>query len=207
MLVPSFTVACTPSFFSVVQGESVAVSCAITSQNGFSAPVNLSCANVPPGAACGFSSTPVTPPPSGTVNSTLTLEHVRGDARGIPHIQADGTSGTLTRSVSLSVNVLLRDFTLGCVPGSLSVVQGSSVTSTCRVTSLNMFSAPVTLSCGPMPAGATCTFDPAEVTPPADGFVFTTLTVTTSSATPVATAAFQVRGTGGGLTRSTPTCR
>ena len=42
------------------------------------------------------------------------------------------------------------------------------------------------------------------MTPPSNGWLFTTLTVTTTSATPITTSTFQVRGTGGGLTRSTP---
>ena len=94
-----------------------------------------------------------------------------------------------------------------CTPSSLSVAQGNSVTSTCRVTSLNTFSAPVSLSCGTLPAGATCAFNPAEVTPPSNGWLITTLTVTTSTATPITTSTFQAIGAGGGLTRSIPTCR
>ena len=101
----------------------------------------------------------------------------------------------------MMVNVLVPSFAWSCMPASLSVAQGTSVISTCRVTSGNTFSAPVSLSCGTLPAGAACAFNPAEVTPPSNGFVTSTLTVSTSAATPLGTTAFQAIGTGGGLTR------
>jgi trimeric autotransporter adhesin len=201
VLVPAFTVACNPSIVSAVQGSSTATTCTVASQNGFSAPVDLTCANLPAGATCGFSATPVTPPPNGTVTSTLTLGTSTATPGGLLSFQVVGTSGALTRTANLMVNVLLPSFALSCTPASLSVPQGNSVISTCRVTSANTFSAPVSLSCGTLPAGASCVFSPAEVTPPPNGFVNSTLTVSTSAATPLATTAFQAIGTGGGLTR------
>ena len=69
------------------------------------------------------------------------------------------------------------------------------------MTSGNTFSAPVSLSCGTLPAGAACSFSPAQVTPPSNGFVESTLTVTTSAATP-RHRQLQAVAVGGGLTRS-----
>jgi trimeric autotransporter adhesin len=203
VLVPGFTVSCTPPGFSVIQGQSASATCTVTSQNTFSAPVDLACANLPAGAACSFSATPVTPPSNGAVTSTLTVTTTAATPGGFTAFQVVATSGALTQSATLSLNVLVPAFGLACVPNSLSVVQGTSVTTSCRVTSINSFSEPVAFSCAALPAGGSCTFDPPEVTSPPNGLAASTLTVTTSDATPLGARAFQVVGAGAGLTRST----
>ena len=68
-------------------------------------------------------------------------------------MQVLGTSGALTRRAKVSLTVLGRTFSVACVPSSLSVVQGHSVTSTCTLTSQNSFNDEVALSCGRSPAG------------------------------------------------------
>jgi hypothetical protein len=61
----------------------------------------------------------------------------------------------------------------------------------------------VAFSCAALPAGATCVFDPPVVTTPPAGLAPSTLTLRTTSATPVGVSVFQVVGTGAGLTRAT----
>jgi hypothetical protein len=203
VLVPGFTVACAPPSFSVIQGQSTTTTCTVASQNTFSAPVDLACANLPAGAACSFSASPVTPPSNGTISSALTLSTTPETPGGARAFQVVATSGALTRSAGLAVNVLVPNFAVACVPASLSVAQGNSVVTSCRVTSINSFSAPVTFSCATLPAGASCSFDPPEVTSPPNGLASSSLTVSTSGATPLGGSTFQVIGAGGGLTRST----
>jgi len=69
------------------------------------------------------------------------------------------------------------DFSLSCNPSSLSAQQGGSAGSTCAVASQNGFSSAVSLSCSGLPSGATCSYSPNPVTPPADGTVNSALTV------------------------------
>jgi trimeric autotransporter adhesin len=203
VLVPGFTLSCAPASFSLVQGQSATATCTLTSQNTFSAPVDLTCANLPPGTACSFSDTPVTPPSNGSVTSTLTFSTTAETPGGFRTFQVVAAGGELTRSVNVSVNVLVPSFGIACVPNSLSVVQGNTVLTSCRITSVNGFNEPVAFSCGALPAGMACTFDPPEVTVPPGGLVASTLTVSTSTATPIGASVFQVTGTGAGLTRST----
>ncbi len=94
------------------------------------------------------------------------------------------------------------DFTVGVAPASLSLAQGASGNATATVTSLNGFSSSVGLSCSGLPAGASCTFAPPSVTPPANGSVPSTLTVSTAATTPAGTYALAVTGVSGSLTRS-----
>lgn len=70
-------------------------------------------------------------------------------------------------------------FTLGAAPNQLSVSTGNSGTTTITVTPNAGFTQPVSFSCGNLPVGAACSFNPATVTP-AGGPVNTTLTITTN---------------------------
>jgi hypothetical protein len=94
------------------------------------------------------------------------------------------------------------DFTVSCSPSSLTIQQGSNGTSTCTVSSQDGFSSAVSLSCTGLPAGATCGFSPASVTPPGNGSANSTLTVSVGGSTAVGTHPFQVQGVGASLTRT-----
>lgn len=98
----------------------------------------------------------------------------------------------------------LPDYGLACSPTTVTASQSSpysppalSPTSTCTVTSLINYNAPVNLSCTGLPAGATCGFSPNPDTPPANGTGSTTLTVTASPSLAVGSYPFQVVGAGG----------
>lgn len=70
-------------------------------------------------------------------------------------------------------------FTLGATPTQLSVSAGNSATTTITVTPNAGFNQPVSFSCGNLPVGAACSFNPATVTP-AGAPITTTLTITTN---------------------------
>ncbi len=95
------------------------------------------------------------------------------------------------------------DFTVSCSPSSLSVQQGANGASTCTVTSTNGFASAVSLACTGLPSGASCSFSPPSVTPPANGSANSALTLTVSAATTPGTYPVQVQGTSGALVRST----
>jgi hypothetical protein len=94
------------------------------------------------------------------------------------------------------------DFSIACSPSSLSIAQGASGTSTCTVTSTGGFSSAVSLSCSGQPAGVSCSYSPSSVTPPANGSVNSTLTVSVASSTATGSSTFQAQGTSGATTRS-----
>jgi hypothetical protein len=70
-------------------------------------------------------------------------------------------------------------FTLGAAPNQLSVAAGQGASTTITVTPDAGFAQPVIFSCGGLPVGAACTFNPATVTP-TGGPVNTTLTISTN---------------------------
>lgn len=69
-------------------------------------------------------------------------------------------------------------FTLGASPNQITVAAGGSGTSTITVTPNAGFTQTVSFSCGNLPVGAACSFNPATVTP-AGAPITTTLTITT----------------------------
>ncbi len=74
-------------------------------------------------------------------------------------------------------------FTVAVTPATLSVTGGQSGSVTVSVTPQNGFSSAVSFACSGLPAGATCTFAPATVTPTGTAASTTKLTVTTAATT------------------------
>jgi len=82
---------------------------------------------------------------------------------------------------------------------NIAVVQGGEGSNNVTVTLERGTPGFVLLSCGPLPTGATCSFNPQTAVP-----TFTsTLTIATSFSTPVGAVTVTAFGTGGGLTNST----
>lgn len=88
----------------------------------------------------------------------------------------------------------LGSFTVSCTPATLSVRTGTSANSTCTVTPRDGFGRSVALGCVGLPAGASCTFNPATVTPTSSAGVNSVLTIAGGSA-PVGTYTVRAKGT------------
>ena len=91
------------------------------------------------------------------------------------------------------------DFAISAAPAGLSVVRGTSASTTVSIAGSGGFAAPVALSATGLPAGAVATFAPASVPAPGSS----TLTVTTSSTTPVGSYTITIQGATGSLAHAT----
>jgi hypothetical protein len=90
------------------------------------------------------------------------------------------------------------DFTISANPSSLSVTQGGAAgTSTITVTSINGLVDTIGLSVTGCPANATCALTLYSVTPPANGSVTSTLSVTAAANTPAGPYTVTITGQGG----------
>ncbi|MBI4385416.1 hypothetical protein HY573_01135 [Candidatus Parcubacteria bacterium] len=95
------------------------------------------------------------------------------------------------------------DFSVSVSPLSRTISPGQSTTYTVTVASANLPTTPITLGVTGLPTGASATLDINPVTtPPADGSVTSTMTVATTSATPLSTSSLTVSGVGASLTRT-----
>jgi len=90
-------------------------------------------------------------------------------------------NGYLTSSLAkaiYTINLPPPDFTISASPTSFTVNSGQAVTAAITITPANGFNAAVSFACSGLPAGASCSFTPATVTPSASP-VSTSLTLST----------------------------
>jgi subtilase family serine protease len=139
-----------------------------------------------PAATCVFndvtSGTIAMPCQSGSPNCTVSNS---GDTIGILSGFSAGTGFDLATGLG-SVNVSnlvgsFPNFSLSSSATSITVSSSAAGTATITATSQNGFAGTITLACGSLPTGATCSFNPGSLSLSANGTASTTLTVTKSS--------------------------
>jgi hypothetical protein len=191
---PNFELSPSPSSLTITQGSNGTSTITITPQNGFSGNVTLSASGLPSGVTAAFSPNPA------STTSTLTLTASGTAATGTVTVTIKGTSGALTNTTTLSLTVnpvATPDFSLTAAPTSVTVVQGSSGTSTITVVPVDGFSGSVTLSASGLPSGVTAGFSPNPTTSTS------TLTLTASATATTGTVTVTVKGVSGSLTHTT----
>jgi hypothetical protein len=121
----------------------------------------------------------------GTDDRTFQLRAERkGNGNGrvytVSYSAQDASGNTAQQIVTVTVahDQGVSDYTVDAFPTSATIKQGQSATFTLTVTPTNGFNQTVAFVCTGLPAGASCSFAPATVTPNG-GPVTTTLTVTT----------------------------
>lgn len=70
---PGFTVTASPSSATVTPGQFSTIELTVTSQNGFSEAVNLSCSGLPGASTCNFNPVVLTPPANGSTASAMQI--------------------------------------------------------------------------------------------------------------------------------------
>jgi subtilase family serine protease len=196
---PSFTLLDSPSSLSITQGSSGTSTVTVTDAGGFTGSVTLAASGLPSGVTAAFGTNPTT----GT--SVLTLTASSTATTGTSTVTITGTSGSLTATTTLALTVSATatpNFSIAASPTSLTVTQGASGTSTITITSTGGFNSATTLSATGLPTGVTAAFSTNPVTPPANGSVTSTLTLTASATATVGAATVTITGTSGSTTHS-----
>jgi hypothetical protein len=96
---PGFTVTANPSSLSLTPGQFGTVNLTVTSQNGFSEPVNLSCSGLPGASTCDFNTVVVTPPANGSTNSALQITTMATSGVSADQAARLGGAGAAHRAV------------------------------------------------------------------------------------------------------------
>ncbi len=109
--------------------------------------------------------------------------------------------GPISNCLTLTPSAV-ADFGLSCTPNALTIAQGGNATSACSVQSVLGFTSAVNLDCSGLPAGTTCAYNPATVTPPANGSAPSTLTVNVGVSTPAGSYTFDARASSGATVRT-----
>jgi len=113
-------------------------------------------------------------------------------------VSANNNSALVTATFdNVSINPTTGNYTLSASPGSLSIMQGTSGTSTVTVTPQNGFSGSVSLSASGLPSGVTASFSPNPA------MATSTLTLAASGTATTGTVTVTITGTSGSLTNTT----
>lgn len=200
---PDFQISVANNQQTVFAGQSATFNGAVYALNGYANSVNLSCTagNTAVPQSCSLSPTMVTPMPQGAA-FTLTASDVAGDY--FFNVQASGTDfATITHTAPVVLHVV--DFGLSMpTPTAITLAPGaSSVPITLTVTAAGAFAQTVSLSCGSLPAGITCQFQPASASPTAGNPVPVALTVSASSTAALGTSQVTVQATTTGASPKT----
>ena len=107
------------------------------------------------------------------------------------------------RTMPIQISNLAPGFSVAAAPPSRTINQTEGATFTITVTSTNGFNSPVTLSCEGLGSGATGVFNPNPVTPPPNGQVTSTLTITTTAGAQTGTFQLYINSTAGSMVHGT----
>ena len=197
---PSFSLSMTPDERTVLRDSSTNFTVTVTSVNDFDESVTLKLTGNPSGTSGTFSPNPVTPPGSGTVQSTLNITTTSAPLYGTYTITVNGTSSGFPSSLAQATLIVSSlsepDFALYVFPSTLSIVQNKSGTATIQIVSVNNFEGSVTLTLQGIPTGVTHSFANPTVAPLPGGYVNTKLTLQTSSSTSLGNYTLTLKGSG-----------
>jgi subtilase family serine protease len=188
----NFTLSASPSGLSFIQGASGTSTITVSPQSGFNGSVSLSATGLPSGVTATFS------PASTSGTSALTLSASSTAATGAATVTITGRCGNLSSSTSISLTVTAApSYALSASPSSLTISQGASGTSTVTINPQGGFAGTVALSASGLPSGVTASFNPTSTTSTS------VLTLTASTTANTGTLTVTVKGTSGGLSKTT----
>ena len=200
LVVASYSLSATAlSPSSVVVGGSATSTITVTPANGYTGSVTLSCSSVTggsPAPTCGFSPSVITISGSGSGTSTLTVSTTSSTSPATYSITVSAIDanqlGPSNGSQVLSLTVMAApSYSLkASALNPATVSAGNAATSTITVTPANGYTGSVTLSCSSITGGThppTCAFNPSVITIGGSSSGTSTLTVSTTSSTSLAT--------------------
>src|SRR2546422_19855 len=163
-----FSVSSSPSSLSLFAGTSGSSTVITSGLNGFTGSVSLS-TTVSPAAGITVSLNPSTVNVAGgTANSTLLVSTTKNTPSGSYAVTVKGTSGAISHSATLTVNVstcsgCTRDFNVTLTPSFVALDLGSSKSSTAVVKSIFGFTGTITLTASVSQTGLACSLSPTSV--------------------------------------------
>jgi hypothetical protein len=194
-----FSISASPNNLSIAQGSSGSstISTAVTS--GSAATVNLTASVSPAGPTVTLSPSSVTAGGSATLNVNVGSSV----GTGTYTITVTGTEGSATHATTVTLTVTPggggNNFSISASPNSLSIVQGSSGSSTINTTVTSGSAATINLTASVSPSGPVVTLSPGSVT--AGGSA--TLNISVGSSVATGSYTVTVTGTEGSVTHST----
>jgi hypothetical protein len=193
---PDFDVVASPSSAATAAGGTVTYTVGVSPVNGFSGDVSLSVSGLSATqATMSFSPSVVA---GGSGSSELSVKTAAGLLPGTYALRVTATSGALTRTAFVSLQVSgPPDFTIDATPSAYTVTLGGTATYNLSVVGVNGFAGSTTLSVAGLPYGAKATFS----VNPVRGSGSSSMRVATTTGTRRGTFTLTVTGTSGTLVR------
>lgn len=189
---PDFLINATPAAQTIVIGGTASFQTAVAAVNGFTGVVAFSVAGLPVGATATF--TPVSI--NGSGNSVLSVTTTGATPTGAYPLTITGTSGSLTRTASVSLTVAATpDFSLTVSPSTQTAKRNNTANYTVTVVPTGGFTGVVSLSVAVSPTGPSARFTPPTLTSGSSVLAVT-------AGPKIGTFTVVVTARGGGLTRS-----
>jgi hypothetical protein len=151
--VQDYTITANPASVQINAGSTGSAVITIMPLNHFSGTVSLSLTSTP-GLTPAINPTSIS---GGSGTATLTFS---SNTAGNYTVTINGSNGTLTHSIILTVHVV--DFAVTASPSTITILAGATGNSTVTITALNRFSGTVSLMLTPL-MGLTATIAPASV--------------------------------------------
>jgi len=148
---PNFNISANPSSFIVLAGSTQGSTIKLTSIAKYNGTVNLSDSTTNTGVTASFGSTSLIVKYNQAPTTTLTIVVASTTVSGQYNVIVTGksTDGSLTHAISISVEVVKPDFAISAFPSWFSIVAGTTLTSTIKVSPVQRFNGTVNLSCSP----------------------------------------------------------
>jgi hypothetical protein len=157
-VIPADTLTVAPSTVSIAQGGSAGATVTIARAN-YTAPINLSVANLPSGVTASFNPAQLT---GSTLTSALTFTAGQSVAAGTSNITITAVAAGLTNKTA-SVALTVSAFSMAGTPPSASVAPGGTTSTGIKVTRAGGFAGTITYSTSGLPAGLTASVTPTSV--------------------------------------------
>lgn len=198
VLVPDFSLSASPTSRTILVGQSTSYGITFSPVNNYAGTVSFTISGLPSGAGATFNPSSL----SSAGSTSLAITTSNATPPGIYPLTVTGSDGTLTHSISISLEVdavPAADFTIATVPTSITVKRNSSGSVTVTIGAVNGFTGVVNLSASGLPSLVTAVFKPTSVT----GSGTSTLTFTVDHRALQGTSQITVTGTSGLLVHST----
>jgi len=178
---PSYELSTTPSSLQVTPGAAGSYTLKLTSQFGFSGLLKLAARvpNAPNSLAVSLAPAELQLSAGGSASTTLNVATNPVTPAGTYSIAIDETSGLLSHTDTVSVNVV--GFSVSANPASLIFQPNATGTSTISITSVNGFIGQVNLFASSSASGPTVSVSPNTLLVPENRTVTSTLTVQSSA--------------------------
>lgn len=128
--------------------------------------------------------------------ASLTTSQIPGGTQSVTAVYHPATTSyasSASPQVEAQATSTVPAFTVTANPSSSTVAPGDFATTVLTITSQNGFNGAVSLSCSNLPAEATCTFTPNNLTPPANGTITSSLQIATNAPSGVTKNAMPTR--------------